>query len=216
MTKNRQQAFGDLNKKSQDADPNAQSGEGANEAEGKDENEGKDEGDGGSQGSKGKPEKTYTDADVDKIVEKRIARAKTEWEKDLQKEKDALTEAQKLEKMNDQQKAEYKAKKLQEEIDELKREKSFNEQMGVARKMLKESEIKLDDELLSMLVSSEAEKTNKAITTFIPLFQKAVTEAVQESLKRNPPKADKGQGQVKSDGAKAADKYNQRFQAGGN
>lgn len=220
MPKNRQEAFGDLNKK---ADPNAQNGtdgdsnaqSGADGAKGNSDGGNADEGmDGAQKGSdKGK---TYTDDELDKIVQTRLARAKSEWKKQLEDEKNKLTEAQKLENMNAQEKAEYQAKKLQEEIDELKREKNLNEQMSVARKALADKDIKLSDKLLSMFVSPEAEKTKAAIDDFIPQWQEAVNKAVQEALKGHTPKADRGQGQVKSDGAKAADKYNQRFQTGGN
>lgn len=220
MTKNRQQAFGNLDGKSQEGaeggDNGAQNGAGG--ADGGSEGGKADEGKNGSQkgSDDAKKGKTYTDDDLDKIIKDRLARAKTEWEKQLEDEKNKLTEAQKLEKMNAQEKAEYTAKKLQAEIDQLKREKSFNEQMAVARKELSEKGINLSDALLKKLVSPDAETTKTTLDEFVPLWQKELNDAVQEALKRNPPKADRGQGQVKSDGAKAADKYNQRFQTGGN
>lgn len=222
MPKNRQDAFGNVDGKGQtDGQASQGAAEGAKNGEaGKDEGEGANGASDGSQGSKAdkKDGKTYTSDEVDEIVKKRIAREKSAWEKTLQDEKDALTEAQKLEKMNAQEKAEYKAQKLQEEIDALKREKNLNEQMAVARKKLSDEGIKVDDEMLAMFVSPEAEKTKAAIDKFVPLWRNAVNEAVQDALKRNPPKADKGQGQVKSDGSKAADKYNQQFatNVGGN
>ena len=218
MPKNRQDAFDNVDgngQAAQGAAEGAQQGEsGAGEAKGAN-----DANDGFQEPKADKKDgKTYTDAELDSIIEARLAREKKKWEKALEDEKNKLTEAQKLEKMNAQEKAEYKAQKLQAEIDELKREKNHNEQMAVARKKLSDEGIKVDDEMLAMFVSSEAEKTKAAIDKFVPLWRNAVNEAVQDALKRNPPKADKGQGQVKSDGSKAADKYNQQFatNVGGN
>ena len=161
--------------------------------------------------------KTYNDEDVDKIVKERLARAKSEWEKQLEDEKDKLTEAQKLEKMNAQEKAEYTAKKLQAEIDQLKREKSFNEQMAVARKALSEKGINLSDALLNKLVSPDAETTKATLDEFVPLWQKELNDAVQEALKRTPPPASAQGGKAKSAAAAYAEKRNQRINPkGGN
>ena len=218
MTKNRQQAFGNLDGKSQEGaeggDNGAQNGAGG--ADGGSEGGKADEGKNGEQKGSKEPEKKYTDDDIDRLLNRAVAKERAKAEKAIEDERNKLTEAQKLEKMNDQEKAEYTAKKLQAEIDQLKREKNLNEQMAVARKTLADEGIKIGDKLLSMFVSPEAEKTKGAISEFTTLWREEVNAAVQDALKRNPPKADKGQGQVKSDGAKAADKYNQKFQTGGN
>lgn len=208
MPNNRQQAFGDLDKDPKDGDSGAQGG-----ADGAKGNDGSKDPKGGDSNPQSEPKgKTYTDEELDKIIKARIAREKTAWEKALQDEKDKLTEAQKLEKMNAQEKAEYELKKLQGQIADLEREKSFNEQMAVARKTLSEKNINLSDTLLKKLVSPEAEATKATLDEFIPLWQKEVNDAVQDALKRNsPPAANAQGGKAKSAAARYAEKRNQQF-----
>lgn len=154
--------------------------------------------------------KKYTDAEVNEIINQRFARWEREHEAKLKAEKDKLTEAQKLEKMNEQEKAAYTAEKLQARIDELEREKSMSEQMTVARKTLKEADIAISDDLLSMIVSPDAEVTKKAVDSFKDLWTKDLNAAVQDALKRTPPKADPpNQGKGKSFGALFAERVNQ-------
>lgn len=160
--------------------------------------------------------KKYTDADVDAIIDKKFAELSAKLEKkysdQLKHEKDKLTEAQKLEKMNEQEKAKYNADKLQARIDELEREKSLSEQMAVARKTLKEADINVSDELLSLIVSPDAETTKKAVDSFKDTWTASLNSAVQDALKRNPPKSEPtNKGQVKSEGTRYAEEYNAKF-----
>ena len=64
-------------------------------------------------------EKKYTDKDVDAIVNKRFAKWKTEQEQAV---KSAKEEAEKLAKMNAEQKQNYEIEKLQKENEKLKQE----------------------------------------------------------------------------------------------
>lgn len=156
----------------------------------------------------------YTDAQLDEAIQARLAREKAKWEKELKDQKAKITEAQKLEKMNATEAAEYKAAQLQKQVDELMREKDFSEQMGVARKSLANDGIVLGDELLSMFVSSEAEKTKTAIDSIKKLWPKAVNDAVREALKSQPPKADPPQSKTVSAGAKFAQEYSKSMNGG--
>lgn len=134
-----------------------------------------------------KPEKKYSDDDVDKILNKKFA----EWEKKKQKEVD---EAKKLADMNAKEKAEYERDKLQKELDELKRKDSLSEMTKTARKMLSDEGVSVSDDLLSMVVSTDAEKTKAAVDAFAKAFNEAVEAAVKEKLKGNPPKKGTGGG----------------------
>jgi len=130
-------------------------------------------------------EAKYTDADVDKIVNQK----KAEWAKQHQK---AVDEAQKLATMNAQQKAEYERDKLQKELDEYKRRDSLAEMTKTARKMLSDSGITIGDELLSVMVTPNAEDTKAAIDSFSKAFTEAVESAVKERLKGEPPRKGSG------------------------
>lgn len=169
---------------------------------------GADEGNGGGDE---KPEAKYTDADMDAVVEKRLARERAKMEREIRKqiEDEAAsekTEAEKLKEMTELQRAQYEAKKIQMERDELQGRLDLNEQTAIARKELSEADINLGDDLLAMFVSADAEKTSRAIDQIKELWPKAVSEAVQRELKRTPPPADQAAGSV-SFGATYAKSY---------
>lgn len=128
-----------------------------------------------------KPEKKYSDDDVDKILNKKFA----EWEKKKQKE---IDEATKLADMNAKEKAEYERDKLQEELDKLREKDSLSEMTKTARKMLSDEGVSVSDDVLSMIVSTDAETTKAAVDAFATAFKEAVESAVKEKLKGNPPK----------------------------
>ena len=119
-------------------------------------------------GGKPKPKgKTYTDADVDEIVKKRISRERAQIEKQIREQikreaDDQRSEAEKLAGMNDLQRAQYALDKANAEKAELERRINLSEQMGVARAELKAAGIDLGDELLSMFVTEKADDTNAA------------------------------------------------------
>ena len=162
--------------------------------------------------------KTYTDEEVNAIVEKRLARERAKIEKAAreQAEKDAKSEedeAERLKGMTELQKAQYEAKKLKEENDALKSEQNLSKQMAVARKELSEAGISLGDELLSIFVSPEAEKTNDALESIKKLWPEALNKAVQDALKRTPPPAEKKPGET-SFGATYAKNYSEKMNGG--
>lgn len=131
----------------------------------------------------------YTDADVDRIINKKFA----EWEKKQQK---AVDEATKLAGMNAQQKAEHERDKLQKELDDYKRRDSLAEMTKTARKMLSDEGINADDELLAIMVTTDAEQTKSAIDSFSKMFKSAVEAAVNERIKGSTPKKSTGGGSM--------------------
>ena len=130
----------------------------------------------------------YTDEDVNKIIDKKFA----EWQKKQQKEVD---EAKKLAEMNATQKAEYERDQLKKKLEELERQASLGEMTKTARKMLSESNINIPDELLSMMVTTDAEETKVAVDGFAKAFKEAVESEVKERLKGEPPKRSSGSSQ---------------------
>lgn len=140
-------------------------------------------------GEEKKPEAKYTDEDVDKLIGRKFA----EWEKKKQKEVD---EAKKLAEMNAAEKAEYERDKLQKELDELKKKDSLSEMTKTARKMLSDEGVSVSDDLLNMIVSTDAEETKKAVDAFAKAFNEAVESAVKDKLKGNPPRKGTGGGKA--------------------
>lgn len=127
----------------------------------------------------------YTDADVDSIINRKFA----EWQKKQQK---AVDEAQKLAAMNATQKAEYERDQLKKELEELKRVSALAEMSKTARKMLADNGITISDELLSVMVTEDAEATKAAVDGFSQMFTAAVESAVKERLKGEPPRKGSG------------------------
>lgn len=127
------------------------------------------------------PEKTFTQAEVDKIAKERVARA----EKDKEK---AIAEAEKLAKMNADEKQRYELEKLQEENRQLKVAQNRFSLGKEATKMLAESGIIADDDTLEFVVREDAETTKVAVQNFSALIQSKVDAAVKEALKGTPPK----------------------------
>ena len=129
----------------------------------------------------------YTDEDVDEILNRKFA----EWQKKQQK---AVDEAQKLATMNATQKAEYERDQLKKELEELKRISALSEMSKTARKMLSDNGITISDDLLSVMVTEDAETTKAAVDGFSQMFTQAVEAAVKERLKGDPPRKGSGSG----------------------
>lgn len=94
--------------------------------------------------------------------------------------------------MTKEEKAEYKASKLEKELEELKRQNARSDMAKTARKMLADEEINIPDELLVNLVAEDADGTKKAVEAFSKMYKGAVQAAVKEALKGNSPKAGTG------------------------
>ena len=133
-------------------------------------------------------EKKYDDADLDRILGQKFA----EWQKKQQKAVDDAKakekEAAKLEKMDAQQKAEYKLAEAEKRIAEFEKKETLAEMTRTARKMLEDAQINIKDDLLSVLVSTDAETTKAAVDGFTKLFKEAVEDAVKGRLKGEPPR----------------------------
>lgn len=130
-------------------------------------------------------DKKYTDAELDAILEKKFAKWKAQRDKEVD-------EAKKLEKMNAEEKAKYEKEQLEKKIKEFERREALSGQTKEARKMLSDKGITVPDELLSMLVSDEAETTKANVESFEKVFSAAVEDAVKEKLKGASPKKNTG------------------------
>jgi hypothetical protein len=135
--------------------------------------------------TKAADEKKYSDADLDEIINKKFAK----WQDKKQKE---VEEAEKLAKMSAEEKIAHERDKLKQELDDLKREKALSEMSKTARKLLGEKNITVSDELLSLMVTTDATETKAAIDSFTKLFNESVENAVKERLRGEVPKVGTG------------------------
>lgn len=123
-------------------------------------------------------------AEFDRRVQKAIETAKSKWQEINDAEK---TEAEKLEKMNKEQKLEYQAQKEKKEkenvLAELNAYKLKEQALTVA------SEKGLDVSLLNLInfKTTTAEELNTNIDNMVAVFNKAVENAVNERLKEDTP-----------------------------
>ena len=132
-------------------------------------------------------------AEFDRRVQKAINTAVTNAQKKWQTMTDGkVSEAEKFAQMTSEEKAEYRAKKAEQELADLKKQIALGDMAKTARKTLLEENITVPDEIIMNLVSDDAEKTKSAVESFAKVFKDAVQAAVKESLKGNPPKASTG------------------------
>ncbi len=137
-------------------------------------------------------EKLYTNADVDRLISRKFA----EWQAKKDRE---ISEAQKLAEMNEQQKAEYKLDKLQKELDGYKSRETLSEMAKTARAILSEQNINVPDELVSVLVTEDADTTSANVKAFAKSFQSAVSQAVEQKITHREPKAGGSKSITKND-----------------
>lgn len=127
-------------------------------------------------------EKTFTQAEVDEIVNKRLSREREKAQKEA-------SEAEKLAKMSAQEQAEYQRDEYQKELKELKAKLARADIKETARAMLAAENISIPDELVSAIITDNAETTQQAIKGFAAAFKEAVKTEVANRLKGNEPKA---------------------------
>ncbi|MGS0644652.1 DUF4355 domain-containing protein [Staphylococcus hominis] len=119
-------------------------------------------------------------------------------QKDKEKE-NAVKEAEKLAKMNKDQKNEYEMEKLRKENEELRQREAMNSMRNEARSMFSEKNITATDDLLDIVVTTEAESTQKNIDALTNVINNIVKEQVKESLRSGAPKNVKSGGMTRED-----------------
>lgn len=127
-------------------------------------------------------EKKYTQAEVTDLIEKRLIRER-------EKQKKAASEAEKLAKMSAQEQAEYQRDEYQKELEELKAKLARADIKETARAMLAADNISIPDNLISAIITDNADTTQQAIKGFAAAFKEAVKTEVANRLKGNEPKA---------------------------
>ena len=125
------------------------------------------------------------DRRVQKAIKTAVSNAEKKWKAATD---DQLSEAEKLAQMTREEKAEYRAKKLEKELNELKHQNAVSDMAKTARKMLTDEEINAPDEIIMNLVSEDAEQTKAAVEAFAKIFKSTVQAAVKDALKGNTPR----------------------------
>ncbi|HGA1493732.1 TPA: DUF4355 domain-containing protein [Streptococcus suis] len=130
-------------------------------------------------------EKTFTQEEVNALIEKRLAKQEKSFNKRIQEK---LDEAEKLRQMNAEQKAEYEAQKQADYIAELEAKINRSGLEKEASKMLSENGLVADDKILGFVVKDTAEATQEAVDSFSTLVNDLADKKVGEMLKGKTPK----------------------------
>ncbi len=136
--------------------------------------------------------------EVDRVISERLNRAQSKWEKDFkEKLEQAKTEAEKLAKMNADQKAEYERKKRMEELAAREVEITRRELRAQALEQLAEKG--LPKQLADILVYTDADSTSTSLEAVEKSFKEAVEAGINERLRSSGTPtggSSKGNGQI--------------------
>ena len=127
--------------------------------------------------------KTFTQDELNAIIDKRLERERRDAQARIDK---AVTEAQKLAKMNAEERLEHERQARETALKEREAEITKRELRAEAKSQL--SDKGLPVEFADALPLSDAESTNQAIDVFEKAFRAAVEKAVNERLKGTAPK----------------------------
>lgn len=136
-----------------------------------------------------KEEKTYSKEQVSDIVEKRLKREREKLEKQFNERLNALEEAQKLQAMDEQQKAEYQAKKERDAFEEERKafyaeRDAFNKAQYKSTIQKQLAEAGLPD-ISDTLVGLEAEVVKAQINTMKQAFDNQVNASIENRIKQS-------------------------------
>ena len=126
-------------------------------------------------------EKTYTQAELDELLQKEGDRRVSEALKKAEKKNaDKLKEAEKLAKMNEAEKYEYELKQREAAIIEKEKALALAENKNEASKILAEKGLSL--ELVDFVVAEDAEVMNTNIKALEKAFKASVKTEVEKRL----------------------------------
>ncbi|MGY0267279.1 DUF4355 domain-containing protein [Limosilactobacillus fermentum] len=123
------------------------------------------------------PEKTFTQDEVNKIISDRLAREKAKQE-----------EADKLKKMNADEKKDYELEKVKSEADQAKAELAKYRMRDEARNLLAEAGVQITDSDIDLVVTAEAESTKANVKALTDLIKRVQDSTRKDLLKGNTPR----------------------------
>jgi hypothetical protein len=161
-----------------------------------------------------KEEKSFTKEELDNIIKREKAKALKQAEALAdQKLQAKLDEAEKLKKMNDDEKSEYEKQKLEDEVAELRKEKALNQMSKEATSMLADKNIQATDDILAFIVNEDAEVTSENVKKFTDIMEKQrafIREEFNKKLGGRVPIGGTSDAAPLSEAAKLAQQKNQQ------
>lgn len=173
-------------------------GDGGNNGDNGDDDNGDEDNDGGD-------EKKYTQAEVNKMIEARLARERA-------KNKAHEDEAEKLARMSESQKQAKALKDLQDRLDQMEAKEARSKMAATARRMLQDESIMVDDVIIDALVKGTAEDTDTAVKAFVKSYKAALKKEAKETFKKPEPKTGGAGTITRADILKIADRAERQKQ----
>lgn len=143
-----------------------------------------------------KEEPTFTQAQVQQMIQDRLAREAKRLEAEQE-------QAKKLAKMNATEKLQFQLKQKDEELSALKNEQNKSALRATASSLLAGEGITANEDLLGMLVSDDAETTNDNLKAFVEIANSKADELLQAKLRGTAPRVTAGVTQVAPSKSKA-------------
>lgn len=131
-------------------------------------------------------EKTFTQDEVDDMVQKRLARALKGKEQEIE---NAKAEAVKYAKMNKDEKMQHDLEKSQAEAKEAQDKLARYEMRDEVRSQLSDNGFKATDDDLNLIIADSAEATKQNTQSFLAMVERIRESVRNELLKGNTPKA---------------------------
>lgn len=154
---------------------------------------------GGGDDDNGGEEKKYSQAEVNKMIEARLARERA-------KNKAHEDEAEKLARMSESQKQAKALKDLQDRLDQMEAKEARSKMAATARRMLQDENIMVDDIIIDALVKDDAENTDAAVQAFVKSYKAALKKEAKETFKKPEPKTGGGGTMTRADILKITDR----------
>lgn len=139
--------------------------------------------------------KTYTEEEVQKLLQqegdRRVSSAQKKWQKEMETK---IAEAEKLKAMDETQRREYEYTQKLQELEQRERDFAITQNKLEATKVLANRGLPI--EFVDYIVAEDAETMMTNITTFEKAFNSAVADAVAKKISSPAPKT----GSVKQTG----------------
>lgn len=132
--------------------------------------------------------KTFTQEELDAIVKSNVARAIAKVKRE---EEQRINEAEKVKKMNAEQKLQYELEKREQRIAELEAQQNRSNMEREATVLLQKRGLSVNNEVLDYVVKGTAEDTLVAIDTFERVVNALAESKVQTMLKGKTPTSTK-------------------------
>ena len=124
------------------------------------------------------------DRRIEKAIKTRESKLEDKYKEDLKK---AQTEAEKLAKMNADQKKDYELEQMREENARLRAESELNAMRSTASSLLNEKGVEANSDMLDLVVEGDAEKTKANIEKLVSIVEKELKAAeVKRATGRTP------------------------------